>query len=282
VTRVITLLTDFGLSDTYVAQMKGVILAINPQAVVVDLTHEVRPQAVRQGAFLLETAVGAFPPDTVHVAVVDPGVGTARRALAVRAGDRWFVGPDNGLLSAALPPTARPAPAEAAGGGAVPPVPVLLPEGIRAVELRNPRLRREPVSATFHGRDVFAPAAAHLTRGVGLDQFGPAVATLLAFPPFRARPGPDGRIHGRVVSIDRFGNVITDVRAEDLPDRIVAWCRGREVRGPVRTYAEARGIAAVVGSAGLLEIAAPGGSAAALLGVALDEEVLVVPARDGA
>lgn len=267
---IITLLTDFGLADTYIGQVKGAILAVNPTAVVVDLTHEVRPQQVRQGAFLLETALAAFPGGAIHVAVVDPGVGTDRAAIAIRTAGAVFVGPDNGLLSAALPPAARPA------GGA--PVRVALPPGTEAVRLENPRLRRALVSGTFHGRDIFAPAAAHLSLGVPLAEFGPAITHIIALPAFRA--GREGRtLVARVVSIDRFGNVITDCRAADLPaGRFVVRHRTSRIAGPVRTYAEADGPAALVGSAGFLELAVPGGSAAALLRAEIGDEVTVEPA----
>ena len=154
--RVITLLTDFGLEDGYVAAMKGVIAAIAPDARLVDVTHLVPPQDVASGRFRLLTVVPYFPPGTIHLAVVDPGVGTARRAVAIRsASGSCFVGPDNGLLLGALE-TDRPA---------------------AAVELSEPRFWRTPTpSATFHGRDVFAPVAAHLARGVDLGALGPSIA----------------------------------------------------------------------------------------------------------
>lgn len=265
---IITLLTDFGLSDTYVGQMKGAILAVNPQAVIVDLTHEVPAQQVRQGAFLLETAAAPFPAGTIHVAVVDPGVGSERRALAIETEHAWFVGPDNGLLSAALPAAARPA------GDA--PAPVPLPPGVRAVELRNRRLHRREVAATFHGRDIFGPVAAHLSLGTPLEQCGPAAGSMLAFPPFRAERLAGGGLRARVAAIDHFGNLITDARAEDLPPgAFTVTCQGHTLRGPVRTYADAAGPVALVGSAGFLEIAVPGGSAAALLGAQPGDEVRV-------
>ncbi len=268
---IITLLTDFGLADTYVGQMKGAILAINPDAVIVDLTHEVRPQQVRQGAFLLETAVAAFPPVTIHVAVVDPGVGSDRAAIAIRTAGAIFVGPDNGVLSAAVPAAHRPA------GDA--PARVALPDAIEAVRLENARLRGPRVSNTFHGRDIFAPAAAHLSLGLPLAEFGPATAQVIALPPFRAQRQGD-RLVARVISIDRFGNVITDCRGEDLPrGRFVVHHQVRRNIGAVRTYAEAHGLAALVGSAGFLELAEPGGSAAALLNAVMGDVVVVEPLR---
>jgi S-adenosylmethionine hydrolase len=267
---IITLLTDFGLADTYVGQMKGAMLSINPEAVIVDLTHEVQPHNITHGAFLLETALTAFAGTVIHVAVVDPGVGGVRRAIAIQNGTRLFVGPDNGILSAALPVAARPAGPE--------PARVALPTGIRAVELAEPAFRRSNVWSTFHGRDLFGPAAAHLSLGEPLEAFGPPVVDVLALPPFVARRLPDGRLLARVVSIDRFGNVITDARHEDLPHgRLVAECRGRQIPGLTATYESASGLAALIGSAGFLELAAPGGSAAALLGAVIGDPVEISP-----
>jgi S-adenosylmethionine hydrolase len=270
VAALITLLTDFGTRDTYVGQMKGVIFGIAPMATVVDLTHEVTPQRVSEGAFLLETALAAFPPDTIHLAVVDPGVGTARRAIAVATPRAVFVGPDNGLLSAALPEVARPE-----GEG---PVVVPVPEGVTVVELANQAYRRPLVSNTFHGRDVFAPAAAHLATGVPVEALGPRRTSLIALPPFRARRLPDGSLEAEIVSIDRFGNAITTARAQELPaGPFTVTVREHAVAGPVTTYAEAQGPAALVGSSGYLEIAVPNASAAARLGLRLGDRVRIAP-----
>jgi S-adenosylmethionine hydrolase len=228
---IITLTTDFGHADPYVAAMKGVILSLNPVATIVDITHEVRPQQVAQGAFLLSQALPYFPPGTVHAVVVDPGVGTGRRALAVATLDALLVGPDNGVLSAALPDETRRR-AGSPGPGAV-----TLPDGYRAAAITRRRYMREPVSGTFHGRDVFAPAAAHLSLGVALGALGPAVKKVLALPPFRARRRPDGVLEGHVLHVDRFGNLITDVRAEDLSTRRVeVRIGGRRIEGLSRKY----------------------------------------------
>ena len=174
---IITLTTDFGPSDTYVAQMKGVILSINPNASIVDVTHEIRPQQITQAAFLAQTAWPAFTRQAIHIAVVDPGVGTKRRALVVETERGRFLGPDNGILSAALPDDARPATRST----------ITLPEGVHAFEITNQRYMRHPVSATFHGRDIFSPAAAYLSIGVKAGDLGTPVAELTALPPFRAR-----------------------------------------------------------------------------------------------
>ncbi len=268
---VISLTTDFGLSDAYVAAMKGVILQINPQAAIIDVTHDVRPQAIVQALYLTQSAWPFFPQGAIHLAVVDPGVGTERRALALETPRGLFVGPDNGVLSSALADETRAQLGEAAS-------PVALPPGYRAVSITARRYMLEPVSATFHGRDIFAPAAAHLSRGVALDSLGEPVDSIIAFPPLRARRCADGSLRGQVLHIDRFGNAITDVRAGDVPaGRFAIELRGRIVHGPVLTYEEAAEPAALVGSSGYIEIAVRDGSAAAVLGVAVGDEVSLRP-----
>ena len=246
---IVTLLTDFGLDDAYVGVVKGAILGIHPGARLVDLTHGVPPQDVRHGALVLTDAYQVFPPGTVHLAVVDPGVGTRRRALALRADGHYFVGPDNGLLGfcATLP-------------------------GLTAVALENPRYHRQPTSRTFHARDVFAPAAAHLARGLPLARLGPPLTALRRLD---APPGPRrlrSRLRGRVLLTDRFGNLLTDLRGDALPDApeacILAVGRARVV-GLSETYADCpRGaLGALVDSSGRIEVFVREGSARVRLGV---------------
>lgn len=172
---IVTFTSDFGQQDWFVGVVHGVVHGLAPGARLVDLTHEIPPGSIERAAFVIEAAAPDFPPGTVHLAVVDPGVGTARRALAVRARDQWFVGPDNGILEWALAdPHAE------------------------AHALTEARFFRQPVSRTFHGRDVFAPVAAHLARGVAIDRFGPRIADPLRLrrPPPRAA---DGEIEGRIM-----------------------------------------------------------------------------------
>lgn len=269
-TSVITLTTDFGLADHYVAAMKGVILDINPQAVIVDVTHEVAPQQVGQAVYLTGCAWPYFPHGAIHVVVVDPGVGTERRSLVLEAPSGLYVGPDNAVLSAALPEEAR----RTVSGEK--PDNIALPEGYRAFRIAQPKFMRAPVSDTFHGRDIFAPAAAHLSLGVPPEEFGEAVNSMLALPPIRARRRPDGALAARVIHIDRFGNLISDALAQDLPaGRLRVEIAGRTLEGLARTYADAEGLVAMVGSSGYLEVAEPGGSASAALGVSLGEPLLV-------
>jgi S-adenosylmethionine hydrolase len=239
---VITLTTDFGLRDPFMGIMKGVLLSICPSARLVDLTHEIAPQDILAGSLALEAAIPFFPPGTVHLAVVDPGVGSARRAIAVRAGGAYLVGPDNGLLSFAL---------EGAGW--------------TAVSLTAPQYRLAEVSRTFHGRDVFAPAAAYLAAGVPLERLGPARLR---------RPGcrlMAGELVGEVLDADRFGNLITSIpaaRLAEIPGPIEVEVGGHRVRGPVDAYAAVREgePAVILGSSGRLEIFVRAGRAVDRLG----------------
>ena len=266
---VITLLTDFGLADAYVGAMKGVMLGINPQANLVDLTHDVPPQNILQGAFLLGTAWRYFPAGTIHLAVVDPGVGTERHALILKAYDHLFLAPDNGLLTFILPPDDAHAPL-------FQPYRARLPQGCRAYALTNSRYWRHPVSSTFHGRDIFAPVAGHLSLGLSAKELGEPVdaVTRMAIP---VPHWQAGKLAGHVIHIDRFGNVVTTVTAEALTSAggVSVEVAGKTIRGLVRTYAEASGLAALIGSHGYLEIAMTNGSAAQSLGVRVGDEVRV-------
>lgn len=237
---IVALLSDFGLSDTYVGQMKGALLAACPDASLVDLSHGVPPQAVAVGAVWLARAANAFPPGTIHLAVVDPGVGTSRRALAIATRRGFFVGPDNGLLERA----AREA-------------------GVRRVVELGARGRG--VAPTFHGRDVFAPAAGRLARGDDLDALGRRVdARSLVRSPV-GRPRRRGAtLVGRVLFVDAFGNAVTDVDGDAARGALCVVAGPFEL-GPLgRTYADVGPgePIALVSSFGLLEIAVRDGSAA--------------------
>lgn len=273
---IITLTTDFGTEDPYVGVMKGVVLGINPQAQLVDLTHSVRPQQVLQGSFLLGTSFSYFPPGTIHLAVVDPGVGSSRRALAVQAGGSYFVAPDNGLLSHVLSELGVRNRSRANA-----PAPTRLKRGLRAVSLTEPRFWLHPVSSTFHGRDIFAPVAAHLSRGVRLEDLGEEVSSILLYPTSGPRRQPDSVLLGRVLHIDHFGNLITDVRGEDLPaGRVAVVVKGRTIHGISASYAsgeEVEGpfLIALVGSSGYLEVSARNTSAAEVLGAGVGAPVQI-------
>ncbi len=190
---IITMLSDFGLRDPYVAEMKAVVLSICPRATIIDLSHEVKKFDVRMGAFILASAAPYFPPGTIHVAVVDPEVGTKRRPLIVETSRALYVGPDNGVLMLAAQK-----------------------DGIRHVRnIVNRRYMLPEVSRTFHGRDIFSCAAAHLARGVPPSEFGPEIHEYV-FPTF-AKPGlKRNRLLGEIIYIDDFGNLITNISPEDL------------------------------------------------------------------
>jgi S-adenosylmethionine hydrolase len=242
---VITLLTDFGHVDPFVGMMKGVIAGICPEANVIDLTHDVPAQDIFAGAFFLERAFRYFPVGTVHVAVVDPGVGTRRAALAVSAQGHAFVGPDNGVLS-------------------------FVARRFRAVRLTAPAFFRAEISNTFHGRDVFAPVAAHLASGVPLTRLGPATKRIdqLRWPkPRKIRGG----LSAEVISVDRFGNLITNIAPPDWQSlrrpRLSAGSFACETLSDSYGAARPRALVAVFGGYGLLEIAARDASAAQLLGL---------------
>ena len=258
----ITFLSDFGHDDWFVGVVHGVLCALAPEARIVDLAHSVPPGHIARGAFMLEAAAPDFPPGTVHLAVVDPGVGTGRRALAVAAHGQYFVGPDNGLLEWAL-------------GGT----------GARAHALTETRFFRAPVSRTFHGRDVFAPVAAALARGEPLAAFGPAIADPVRLPAHDPVMRGDTLV-GRVMFVDRFGNALTSLTAVSIAAAFGPGADdasfevsmvGRRIAGLARSYGDAPdgSLVAIIGSSGRLEIAQVGGPATLRLGLGGGDAVAV-------
>jgi S-adenosylmethionine hydrolase len=261
---IITLLTDFGVADAFVGIMKGVILGINPSAQLVDLTHAVPPQQIVPAALVLRSAVRFFPAGTVHAAVVDPGVGSARRPIVIETEHAFLVGPDNGVLSLAV---------AALGGGAA-----------RVIE--NGAFVHQPVSQTFHGRDIFAPAAAHLSCGVEAEVLGPRIDRIieLALPPVQQAPSG---LRGEVIYTDHFGNLLTNIDAAALArfpaQRVSVSIGGEPVAGPLNAYAAvpAGTALAIVGSWEMLEIAVRDGSAAQTFAAGPGTPVtVVVESRD--
>ncbi|WP_257449110.1 SAM hydrolase/SAM-dependent halogenase family protein [Archangium lipolyticum] len=256
----ISLLTDFGLKDTYVGQMKAAILRVAPGVDLVDLTHEVPAQDVKAGAFLLWSAVEAFPEGSLHLAVVDPGVGSTRRAVAARTrrGD-VLVGPDNGLLVPAL---------EQLGGLAA------------AVELTEPEYWGPKQSRTFHGRDVFAPAVGHLAAGVPLERLGRTLHHLerpISFPPPREE---DGCPVGEVLHVDTYGNLITNLPGAVLPARFRVHIGSKVIEDAPHAHYQVVASGeplSLVGSAGLLEVSVRDGSAAQELGASRGARVRIEP-----
>ncbi len=259
---VVTLVTDFGTQDGYVGEMKGVLADRAPEAPVVDITHDVPPGDVLAGGWVLARIWSRFPPGTVHLVVVDPGVGSDRRALALCAGSRWFVGPDNGLLTRVLEGVVP-------SGGP--------PEGPVTARFLDPAsIGLEPLSDTFHGRDLFAPAAAHLAAGGPPEAVGPEapVDRLVRHPLSRPRRSGGG-VKGVVEHVDRFGNLITNVPVDWLPEALRVRVGNSEVRHPGRSFADvAPGEAVLIrGSAGTLEVCLRDGRADVALGVGRGDPV---------
>ncbi|MCH8282848.1 MAG: SAM-dependent chlorinase/fluorinase, partial [Chloroflexi bacterium] len=225
----IVLTTDFGTSDPYAGVMKGVILGLNPDATIVDLTHQIQPQNILQGAFVLGASHRYFPQGAIHVAVVDPGVGTGRRAILVDTPTARFLAPDNGLLSYVLREYLDDPPGE--------PGRVRLPASVTAHQLTEPMYWLDPVSPTFHGRDIFAPVAAHLSLGVAASGLGPAIDDLVWLP--APRPSRQGdRLAGQVVYADHFGNLVTNIAAHDLADSnsVQVEIKGQRITGLSQTF----------------------------------------------
>jgi S-adenosylmethionine hydrolase len=252
---IITLITDFGQADGYVGTMKGVILGICPEAALVDLSHDVRPQAVPQAAYVLSAAAPYFPAGTVHLVVVDPGVGSQRRPIVVHTERAIYVAPDNGVLDL-----------------------VLLQDPPRlAIHLTKPPYRLPQVSATFHGRDIFAPAAAHLAHGTDPREMGTQLplSDLVTLPNLQPQPQPDGTWSAQILHIDRFGNLITNLQSPIPNLRVVV--AGHHITGLSRTFFDvAPGeFVAYVGSSGHLEIAVREGNAAARLGIDVGDSLRI-------
>jgi len=255
--------------------MKGVILSLNPKAVIVDICHSIEPQNVLQAAFILSTAYPYFPKGTIHLAVVDPGVGSQRKAIILKTPAALFVAPDNGILSyiidehdktPAKPARHMPSIAEQRK----------LPPGLEAVEITNPEFWHHPVSSTFHGRDILAPVAAHLSLGVPLHKFGDRLNYVQAFSMPRPYKNARGSLICRVLHVDNFGNLITNIRSSDLAAGKTKVAIGKHhIDGLSQFYAEREGLAAIIGSSGYLEISLKNGNAAAFLNAKVGHEVRV-------
>jgi len=256
---IVTLLTDFGSRDHYVAAVKGVLLSINPSLKIVDITHEISPQNIREAGFILASACTHFPEGTLHLAVVDPGVGGKRQGLAAATEQYLFVGPDNGLFDwvfAVDPPH-------------------------QVVVLENPEYQLPQVSATFHGRDVFAPAAGHLSLGLPLEKLGP-VSQYRMHLPGRLILKDQDKLQGEIIHVDRFGNLISNIEIPNaeterrLQDLQVSLATEQVLTGPA-TYEEAPPLRpfALIGSSGLLEVSVRTGSAQKVTGCGVGTPVLI-------
>jgi S-adenosylmethionine hydrolase len=254
------LTTDYGASDHFTAVMKGVILSINPEVNIVDITHSVLAHDILDGAMAIGQAFRYFPPKTVHVVVVDPGVGTERRPLLVAGDQHYFVGPDNGVLSSIYEQS----------------------ESLHVWNVISEHYFRQPVSKTFHGRDIFAPVAAWLTKSWQTSSFGEPITDFVRFAIPKAKVNGN-QVQGAVLRVDHFGNLITNVTVEDVPDLVAAGGNVKinvgngQVSKVVRTFAEgaAGEVVGLIGSSGYLEISVNKGNASRTLGVGRGAEVTV-------
>jgi S-adenosyl-L-methionine hydrolase (adenosine-forming) len=262
---IITLLTDFGLADYFVGAMKGVILAANPNARLVDITHEISSHDIDEAAFTLLAAYSAFPRQTIHLAVVDPGVGSKRRPILVETGDQLFVGPDNGIFSYVIDRERQ----------------------ARVFHITNENYFRHPVSLTFHGRDIFAPVAAAISLGARPEVFGQEIKDPFRLASLAPESAGKGRLHARIIHIDRFGNCVTNLTQKELTPAMIKSGAQLSIKGQTITAfreffaGEGKGkekLFAIWGSAGFLEIAAQNCSAAKVLKVERGDRVEVARA----
>jgi S-adenosylmethionine hydrolase len=252
---VIALLTDFGTQDYFVASMKGVILTINPDATIVDITHEIPPQDIDSAAFILKACYNDFPHNTVFLCVVDPGVGSERKALVVETESYKFVAPDNGLLDFVL--------AEA--------------DNFEAFEITNKQYLRHDITSTFHGRDIFAPAAGHLSASAPPSRLGTLISLDIQASKLEERDDSRLPIEAKIIHIDHFGNLVTNIRNRELLDDAGVEINGRQISKLYDFYAQA-GVGELFlirGSAGLVEISVCNGSAQAELGAACGNRLVI-------
>ena len=252
---IIALLSDFGTRDYFVGAMKGAILSINEGVHIIDITHEIEPQNVRSASFALRACYKNFKVGTIFVAVVDPGVGSERRAILVETDDYFFVAPDNGLLGFVYNEA----------------------ENFRVFELTSHRFFAHQISRTFHGRDVFAPVAAHLSLGVKPDEFGNRIKDFVRLEERRPRKIGESEIEAEIIEIDRFGNLITNLKREDLPEKFALSIGETRIEKLRNFYAESQPdeIFMIFGSAGFLEIVAFRNSAKNLLNAAPMQKIRV-------
>ncbi len=260
---VITLLTDFGTADYFVGAVKGAILSVNPQAVIVDLTHEIPPQDIAAGAFTLLAAYKTFPAGTIHVGVVDPGVGSTRRAIIVRANKQFFVGPDNGLFTYIYDRE----------------------PSHRIFHVTAEKYFRPDPSSTFHGRDIFAPVAGALSNGVKAREFGPKITDAVRLP-LSLEPEllNNGDVRARVIHIDRFGNCVTNITRDLLKPNATLLINRKTIRNFRSFYAQDSSNTpfAIWGSAGFLELSVNGGSAEKILKAKRDDTIVLTQSRKDA
>jgi len=256
--QLVTLITDFGLREYFVGAIKGAMLSINPDLTMVDITHQINSHDILEAAFTLRCSYSSFPSRTIHLVVVDPGVGSRRRGLIVATENHYFIGPDNGIFSL-----------------------IYEAETVqRVVSITSEHYFRRPVSRTFHGRDIFGPVAAWMTRGIEIGKFGEDISDYTRLTPPKPKKGADGRVQGMILHIDKFGNLITNIEEttlEKLGTPAKFTVGGKEISSIVGSYSEGQPgeVFALVGSAGFYEISMLKSSAAKALQVQRGAEVLV-------
>ncbi len=262
---IITLTTDFGISDPYVGMMKGIILAVNPAARIIDLTHSIEPQNLVQAGWAIKTAFTVFPAGTVHMIVVDPGVGTDRRIIAIETGNYIFLSPDNGVLTFVMEEI----------------------EAGRVYHIDNQDYFLKKISRTFHGRDIFAPVSAHISTGIDIGKMGTRIHAddLVTLDISRPHITDNGRLTGSIMNIDRFGNLTTDISKELLekifpeipPERLFIQIKADEINGLSESYqsVEKNCPLAIIGSSGFLEIALNCGSAASFYQASMGDPITI-------
>jgi S-adenosylmethionine hydrolase len=275
---IITLTTDFGYDDAYLAALKGAILSTNPEASIIDISHSTEPQNVLQAAFILSIAYRYFPKQTIHVAVVDPGVGSERQGIILKTPSALFVAPDNGILSYIIDDLflveSRSLTDHSQGLKEI-----VFKTGLEAVAITDPRFWRHPVSPTFHGRDIFAPVAAGFSLGISLYEFGEKINSVHVLPIPKPSLDAEGNLVGQVLHVDRFGNLITNIKSDDLPGKdVMIEVAGYSIQGINSYYAQNNGVMAIVGSSGYLELSLRDGSACDFLGVVVGDEIKVISA----
>ena len=272
---IITLTTDFGYDDAYVAAVKGAILSTNPEANIIDISHSIEPQNILQAAFILGTAYRYFPKQTIHMAIVDPGVGSERQGIIVKTPSALLVAPDNGILSYMINDLFQiENPSNQYSHNLEK---VIFKTGLEAVAITDPRFWRHPVSPTFHGRDIFAPVAAGLSLGISLYEFGEKINSLHVFPIPKPSLDPEDNLIGQVLHVDRFGNLITNIKNNDLPGKdVMIEAAGYCIQGINSYYAQKEGVMAILGSSGYLEISLRDGSACDFLCMVVGDEIKII------
>jgi S-adenosylmethionine hydrolase len=273
---IITLTTDFGYDDAYVAAVKGAILSTNPEANIIDISHSIEPQNILQAAFILSAAYRYFPKQTIHTAIVDPGVGSERQGIILKTPSALFVAPDNGILSYIIDDL-FPVESGSLTEHTHELKEIVFKAGLEAVAITDPRFWRHPVSPTFHGRDIFAPVAAGLSLGISLYEFGEKIRSLNILSIPKPYLDAEGNFIGQVLHIDRFGTLITNIKNNDLTRKdVVVEVAGHCIQGISSYYAQNEGVMAITGSSGYLEVSLRDGSACDYLGTIVGDEIKVI------